>query len=303
MEAVRHVRHRTSDRWGAMNSRRTVRMSLAAIALALAAPGVGTASEPPLQKCDRLAASPGDGFGRGVPFGELDGERAVAACESAREAYPTSLRIMAHFGRALLKVGAVQEGARRAQARRRRRTCLGAEHARRHLLFRARRRSRLRPPRAGLFVKAAAQNNAVAENNLGVMNTYGHGLKPDMRRAVGWYRKAAERGHPDAQANLGNMYEAGQGVPPDMVEAAKWYRVSAEQGNPKGEVNMARMYDTGTGVEADGGRAYFWYVLAAGHSKGEILQVATEGLTRFRKQFDAATLKRLDAEIRRWKPR
>ena len=105
MEAVRHVRHRTSDRWGAMNSRRTVRMSLAAIALALAAPGVGTASEPPLQKCDRLAASPGDGFGRGVPFGELDGERAVAACESAREAYPTSLRIIAHFGRALLKVG------------------------------------------------------------------------------------------------------------------------------------------------------------------------------------------------------
>ena len=152
-------------------------------------------------------------------------------------------------------------------------------------------------------MKAAAQNNAVAENNLGVMYTYGHGLKPDMRRAVGWYRKAAERGHPDAQANLGNMYEAGQGVPPDMVEAANWYRASAEQGNPKGEVKMARMYDTGTGVEADGGRAYFWYVLAAGYSKGEILQVATEGLTRFRKQFDAATLKRLDAEISRWKPR
>ena len=154
-----------------------------------------------------------------------------------------------------------------------------------------------------LFVKAAAQSNAVAENNLGVMYTYGHGVKPDMRRAVGWYRKAAERGHPDAQANLGNMYEAGQGVAPDMVEAAKRYRASATQGNPKGEVNIARMFDTGTGVEADGGRAYFWYVIAAGHSKGEILQVATEGLTRFRKQFDAATLKRLDAGISRWKPR
>ena len=154
-----------------------------------------------------------------------------------------------------------------------------------------------------MLERAADEGHASARSTLGGVYYFGLGVKPDMRRAVGWYRKAAERGHPDAQANLGNMYEAGQGVAPDMVEAAKWYRASAEQGNPKGEVNIARMYDTGTGVEADGERAYFWYVLAAGHRKGEILQVATEGLTRFRKQFDAATLKRLDAGISRWKPR
>ena len=63
------------------------------------------ADEPPAQNCDRLSAAPADGFGRGVPFDELDADQAVASCKEAVEKFPDSLRIKAHYGRALIKAG------------------------------------------------------------------------------------------------------------------------------------------------------------------------------------------------------
>ena len=47
--------------------------------------------------------------------------------------------------------------------------------------------------------------------------------------AVKWYRKAAEQDHAQAQVNLGVCYANGQGVAKDDVEAVKWYRKAAEQ--------------------------------------------------------------------------
>ena len=43
-------------------------------------------------------------------------------------------------------------------------------------------------------------------------------------------RRGAAQGDAAAQFNLGLMFEHGHGVPRDCVEAARWYRKAAAQG-------------------------------------------------------------------------
>ena len=81
------------------------------------------------------------------------------------------------------------------------------------------------------FRKAAAQGNADAQYNLGVMYSNGQGVKQDYKKAVEWFRKAAAQGNADAQYNLGVMYSNGQGGPHDFAEVLQWWQLAAEQGD------------------------------------------------------------------------
>ena len=58
---------------------------------------------------------------------------------------------------------------------------------------------------------------------------HGHGVAKDEVEAVKWYRKAAEQNQAEAQYNLGGCYSDGRGVAKDEVEAVKWWRKAAEQ--------------------------------------------------------------------------
>ena len=55
------------------------------------------------------------------------------------------------------------------------------------------------------------------------------GLATNYVEAVKWFRKAAEQNHAQAQFNLGVCYGNGEGVAKDAVEAVKWYRKAAAQ--------------------------------------------------------------------------
>src|SRR5437762_135726 len=82
---------------------------------------------------------------------------------------------------------------------------------------------------AEAYRKAAEQNDARAQFNLGVCYANGQGVMKDEAEAVKWYRKAAEQNYVPAQFNLGVCYDNGQGVTKDEVEAVKWYRRAGEQ--------------------------------------------------------------------------
>jgi len=110
---------------------------------------------------------------------------------------------------------------------------------------------------------AAAQGDADAQYNLGVMYDNGQGVVQDYAEAVKWYRLAAAQGDADAQYNLGVMYDNGQGVVQDYTEAVKWYRLAAAQGNAKAQSNLGVMYGRGQGVIQDYVRAHMWFNLAA----------------------------------------
>jgi S1-C subfamily serine protease len=51
--------------------------------------------------------------------------------------------------------------------------------------------------------------------------------------AVKWYRKAAEQDDANAQLNLGCCYADGRGISKDKVEAYKWFSLSVVLGNEK----------------------------------------------------------------------
>ena len=73
----------------------------------------------------------------------------------------------------------------------------------------------------------AAQGDATAQYNLGLMYEFGQGVAQDYAEAVSWYRKAANQGYATAQNNLGTMYEHGQGVAQNAVIAYALYNLSA----------------------------------------------------------------------------
>ena len=54
-------------------------------------------------------------------------------------------------------------------------------------------------------------------------------MESDQVEAVKWYRKAAEQNYAAAQYNLGICYEYGRGVTEDSVEAYKWVLLAARQ--------------------------------------------------------------------------
>ncbi|MCN7433990.1 sel1 repeat family protein, partial [Escherichia coli] len=62
------------------------------------------------------------------------------------------------------------------------------------------------------YEKAAEQNFANAQFNLGMLYYKGEGVKQNFRQAREWFEKAASQNQPNAQYNLGQIYYYGQGV-------------------------------------------------------------------------------------------
>lgn len=114
------------------------------------------------------------------------------------------------------------------------------------------------------FTKAAEQENAKAQYNLGICYYYGYGVQyRDRREAVKWYTRTAEQGNADAQHDLGYCYEFGEGVDKNLKEAVKWYTKAAEQGLPMAQCNLGVCYKYGNGVEKNFEEAVKWYTKAA----------------------------------------
>jgi len=55
------------------------------------------------------------------------------------------------------------------------------------------------------------------------MYDFGAGVPENDALAVNWYRKAAAQGNANAQSNLGVMYQYGRGVPENKIRSYIWY--------------------------------------------------------------------------------
>ena len=89
--------------------------------------------------------------------------------------------------------------------------------------------------------RAAAQGNALAQNNLGIMFEKGHGVAQDYAEAVRLYRLVAAQGLAGAQCNLAHMFEHGQGVAEDRAEAIRLYRLAAARGQADASSALRRL--------------------------------------------------------------
>jgi TPR repeat protein len=113
------------------------------------------------------------------------------------------------------------------------------------------------------YRKAAEQNYAQAQSNLGAFYGLGRGVAKDEAEAVRWYRKAAEQNYAKAQFNLGACYGLGEGVVKDYVEAVKWFRRAADQNLAEAQYSLGSYYASGKGVAEDEAEAVKWYRKAA----------------------------------------
>lgn len=92
-----------------------------------------------------------------------------------------------------------------------------------------------------LFYSLAAQDNALAQYEIGALYHRGAGVEKDVMRAARWYERAAEQGYREAQYRLGNMYLMGEGVRQSDVEAAHWFEKAAQQGHADARDNLANL--------------------------------------------------------------
>ena len=90
-------------------------------------------------------------------------------------------------------------------------------------------------------LQAAAQGNAAAQYNLGVVYAEGRGVRQNDAEAARWFRKAADQGVAQAQFNLGVMYYKGHGVRQDLALAQEWLGKACQNGDQDGCDNDQRL--------------------------------------------------------------
>jgi hypothetical protein len=97
---------------------------------------------------------------------------------------------------------------------------------------------------------------------------------------MSWYQKAAAQNYAPAQVNLGAMYAEGRGVARDFHEALKWYQAAAAQDYAPGQFNLGVMYFQGyNDLVPDLPRACLWFARAArqGDHEAEYMRNKVEG--------------------------
>jgi TPR repeat protein len=247
--------------------------------------------------CDREAADPWDGnrVAEGVPFKQIDGDRAVEACQRALTDHPDDLRLNFQYGRSIMA-----------------REWKWLRHA------------EVDP--APFIQKAATAGYAPAQYYLGYLHRHGYGVArgfeeaapwyqtsaesgyapaerlmgheyltggfiitggkrwgyPSYKDAARWLRKAAEQGYVEAVADLGDLHNNRKltrdhdqqeealrryrtEFPDDPSQAVRWYRQAAEEGHVMAQNELGFLYASGWGVKRNYEQAVFWYSNAAEH--------------------------------------
>ena len=65
------------------------------------------------------------------------------------------------------------------------------------------------------------------------MYDHGKGVVENDKQAIHWYRKAAVQNHAPAQSNLGVLYAKGEGVMQDFIVAHMWFNIASSSGYKK----------------------------------------------------------------------
>ena len=124
-------------------------------------------------------------------------------------------------------------------------------------------------------------------------------IKGDFATALAEFRPLAEAGHPKAQNNLGIMYQYGHGLARDLAEAQRWYRKAAEQGLAAAHFNLGVLYMEGEGGTRDLVQAYLWLSLAA--EAGD--ESAGDSLARLGGEMSAEQVAEARRRLRQWRAR
>jgi len=97
------------------------------------------------------------------------------------------------------------------------------------------------PTKAGKRLRRVAEKKGRAQDQYDLANLLYHGwegLKQDRVAAAAWFRKAAAQEHAGAQGDLGACYVHGEGVEQNLELAVTWLGKAAEQGEVQAMHNL-----------------------------------------------------------------
>lgn len=156
--------------------------------------------------CDRFAAFPADParVTPGVSYMRIDVARAIPACRTATETFPSVGRFWFQLGRALERAADLP-AAVDAYDRARRLGHLGGATNLGELYRQGKGVQRNYNQALTLFTAAANENYADAQYNIGMMKRDGLGGAQDLAAAKEWFRRAAAQGHSDAADALARL--------------------------------------------------------------------------------------------------
>lgn len=144
------------------------------------------------------------------------------------------------------------------------------------------------------YARAANQNDAEAQHQLGMMYLNAKGTRQDFNLAYVWLRKSAKKGHAKAQNALAYIYETGMVAHKSMQNALKWYQKSAQQGYSHAQFNLGILYWQGKGIEKNLLKAYKWLSRAAEQDNFQ----AEQFLKKIKREMSKEQLKKIHGPVR-----
>jgi hypothetical protein len=118
--------------------------------------------------------------------------------------------------------------------------------------------------------KAASQEHANAQCDLGMCYVDGEGVEQSDALAAAWVSKAADHGHVRAQGYLGKLCYEGKGVEQDDAQAVAWWKKAAVGGDDASQYNLGQSYmhgGYGFTKNAHCAKIYMMAAAAQGHAK------------------------------------
>jgi len=110
---------------------------------------------------------------------------------------------------------------------------------------------------------SADSTNPVAQRNLGLLYSEGHGVARNDRLAALHLTFAADSTDVIAVMEMARRYESGRGTPPNQEKAARKYLTAAYLGVKEAYAIVARRYEEGIGFDKNPTEAVRWYAKAA----------------------------------------
>ena len=88
------------------------------------------------------------------------------------------------------------------------------------------------------ITRLAEVGDPLAQNNLGLSYYRGENVPQDFNQALEWYGKAAVQEFADAQYNLGVMCKDGRGVEKNLIEAYAWHNLAFTFGDKDAQAEI-----------------------------------------------------------------
>ena len=83
-------------------------------------------------------------------------------------------------------------------------------------------------------------------------------MEKDYRNAMEWYMKAAAQDHAKSQYQVGKCYKDGKGTAKDRQKAVQYFAKAAKQDNADGQYQLGKAYMKGKGIATDEKKARYW---------------------------------------------